>query len=229
MFRKCFAILTLLAVLLPICGLAATISVTGSGEVSAQPDLVKVSTTISAREDSLQLAQSNIAGRVSAITEAVIALGIGEDDIVTSGYSVYPQWDYIDSVSTMTGYQASHSLVITCRDVTLLDAVVNALTDAGATQIDDISYASSATGELYLNALALAVTDARNKADALAAAGGMRVQSIVSMDESSVGGSSYRTAVMKAEAEDSAAGFATGIRSGSVTVSATVTIVFEAR
>ena len=59
------------------------------------------------------LSQTNTSG--AALIATLKAAGISDDDIATSGLSIYPQ--YGSSSNTITGYQASNSVTVTVRDI----------------------------------------------------------------------------------------------------------------
>lgn len=127
-----------------------------------------------------------------------------------------------------TAIRADHTLSITCKDVDMLDSVIGVVTDCGMSEIYKVEYDVSNRSELYRQALKAAIEKAAAKAEGMAEAAGMTIDHLESVtentgfDEYTV--STYDGAVsMKAEAAG------TGIRSGSVSVTASVTAVYEAR
>ena len=128
----------------------------------------------------------------------------------------------------MNGYQANHTLGITCRDVDMLDSVVGVLVDGGMSEIYGIEYDVSTRSELYQQALKLAIETAARKADVMAKAAGQTIDHLESITENG----SYNEytinmfgSAARAQAEDSG----TGIRSGSISVKASVTAVYETK
>lgn len=217
--------------LLPAAALADDCEITAQGTavVTADPDIVSVTARAEFTADTVAKAQEKMGGVIAAVTDGLLALGVAEEDIITENYSYSPTYDYSGSTPKLTGYEASHTLSITCRDVDLLDAVIGALTDGGMTQIYNVSYDSSKGSELYRDALELAIQAAQEKAQRMAKPLGLTIVAPESVTE--LGGGNYAVySNAKADlAEASAAGIETGIRSGSVSVSASVTVVFEAR
>lgn len=223
-FRGILCLLMLLFAL-PACAQAAEITAQGSGSVSAEPDMVTVSLSASATAESMLHAQEQISAIVDRAVQSLLALGIMEEDVVTTSYGVYPEYNYDENPRALTGYRASHMLEVTCRDVTLLDSVITALTDSGVSEINDVSYGVSDRSGMYKQALALAVQAAREKAQTLAAAEGRTVTGLVSLTENQ----SYDTRyALVASAYKENAALDTGIRSGSISVSASVTAVYTA-
>ena len=204
----------------------AKITAQGTAQVMADPDQVTVTANASVAAGSVSSAQEEMNQIVSAATEKLLALGVKDDDIVTSDYSYYPRYNYENN--TLIGYEANHTLAITCRDVEMLDSVIGALSDNGFSQVYSVNYDVSTRSELYRQALELAIECARQKAERMAAAGGVKLVGLESITENSGYNEGYVVngmadmGVMRSEAS------ATGIRSGNVSVSASVTAVYEA-
>lgn len=206
-------------------GLQTQITVQGSGSVSTQPDMVTIHVNASALEESMLSAQQSISETVAKATQALFSLGIAEADIVTISYGYYPRYSYEQDPPKLTGYQASHALEITCRDIRLLDAVITALTDSGIAEINDVGYGVADKNGLYKQALELAVRAAEEKAAAMAAASGVTLTGLECLTENQGYDARYAM-VTSAKGEET---MNTGIRSGSISVSASVTAVYTAQ
>lgn len=205
----------------------ASITVQGTAQVMADPDQVTVTANTSVTAGTVGSAQEEMNGIVESATQKLLELGVQDDDIVTSDYSYYPRYNY--ETNTLTGYEANHTLSITCRDVDMLDSVIAALSDSGFSQIYSVNYDVSTRSELYQQALELAIQRAEQKALRMAATGGVALTNLRSITENGGYNEGYAVnatedmGVMKA-----AASSATGIRSGSVSVTASVTVVYDA-
>ena len=203
------------------------ITVQGTAQVTADPDQVTVTANTSVTAGTVGSAQEEMSGIVDAATAKLLELGVKDDDIVTSDYSFYPRYNYENN--TLIGYEANHTLTITCRDVDMLDSVIAALSDSGFSQMYSVVYNVSNRGELYLQALELAIQNAEQKAARMAATAGLTLTNLRSINENGgfnegyvVNGAADMT-VMR-----SAANGGTGIRSGTVSVGADVTVVYDA-
>ena len=229
--KKLFAMLFVLLIALSACGLADTeITAQGSAVLTADPDLARVSCGANVRAGSVAQAQQKVTAVIEQVTARLEALGIAKEDIVTDYYGYYPVYDYSDPQGEpdITGYQANHSLVVTCRDVSMLDEVVSAMSDGGMTEFNSIAFDCTGRHELYLEALKRAVEAAREKAGVLAAASGLTLGKTEKVTENAVYDTVYEGASTDAAMESKRAQ-GTGIRSGSVNVGASVTVQFEAR
>ncbi|MGN0775712.1 MAG: SIMPL domain-containing protein [Candidatus Ventricola sp.] len=204
-----------------------SITVQGTAQVMADPDEVTVTANTSVTAGTVGSAQEEMNRIVEAATTKLLELGVQDDDIVTSDYSYYPRYNYENN--TLTGYEANHTLAITCRDVDMLDSVIGALSDSGFSQIYSVTYDVSTRSELYQQALELAIQHAEQKAVRMAAASGVTLTNLRSITENGGYNEGYVVngaadmSVMKSEASS-----ATGIRAGSVSVSASVTVVYDA-
>ncbi len=226
--KKSLILLISLALLCAAASACADIEARGTASISALPDLVTVSCSANLNAADVAEAQSLVSAVTAEATEKLTALGISEEDIVTEYYSYYPIYDYSSesNLPALKGYQASHSLRVTCRDITRLDEVIGALTGAGMTDVGSIVFDSSRRHELYLEALKMAVNAAREKAGVLAEASALSLGGVRSVTENGSGEAYY------ANAEEDMAGESkrdagAGIRGGAVTVAASVTAVFE--
>jgi len=205
------------------------ITVQGNASVTAQPDIVTVTANAGVTGTSMLDAQEKVGGIVAEATGKLLELGVGEADIVTANYSYYPEYSYEETGRRLTGYSAGHTLEITCRDIEMLDAVIAAVTDSGMSEIYSVEYGLSSRTAFYSEALALAIRAAEEKALTIAAASGQTLTALVSVTENSGFDARYAVTAAKGLAMDSAAEeISTGIRSGSVSVSASVTAVYEA-
>ena len=206
---------------------ATKITVQGTAKVSADPDLVTVMANASVTAGSVSAAQGDMSVIVEGATKKLLELGVLSEDIVTSNYSYYPRYNY--DTNTIIGYEANHTLEITCRDTQMLDSVIGAVTDSGFSQIYGVSYEVSSRSELYQQALDLAIERAGQKAVRMAATSGLTITGLSALTENGgynegyVANATADTVMMKS------AGGSAGIRAGAIEISAGVTAVYEAK
>lgn len=144
------------------------IKVIGEGKVSIQPDIAEVTIGIVTEETSLEQAQQKNAFAVSEIKDALIALGINEEDIQTIDYSIFPQYDYIDGKQIFRHYRVEHSLRVTVRQIQSVGLIVDTAVKNGANQISNIQFSVSDESRYVKQALTLAIHDAGQKAETIA-------------------------------------------------------------
>ena len=205
---------------------AAQVTVQGTAQVTAKPDMVTVTAGSSVTAATVGDAQAELSVIIASAADKLLELGVLEEDIVTGSYSCYPRYNY--DTDTLIGYEASHTLEITCRDVEMLDSVIGALTDSGLSQIQNVVYDISTRSELYLQALEMAIGRAEVKAARMAAMGGMTLTGLVSLSENGGYGENYVVSASQDGVLYKNAALSAGIRPGSVSVGASVTVVYEA-
>ena len=203
----------------------ARITVQGTAQVSADPDLVPVTANASVTAGSVSAAQNDMNVIVANATQKLLELGVLSEDIVTSSYNYHPQYNY--DTNTIIGYEASHTLEITCRDIEMLDAVIGAVTDCGFSQIYGVSYDVSTRSELYQQALDLAIMRAEEKAMRMAQTAGLTITGIESLSENGGYNEGYAVNAMADMAMMKSAAGSAGIRADAIEIRAGVTAVYE--
>ncbi len=197
------------------------IIVSGDGQAKTDPDMAVVSVGISKQSATAKNAQESVNKTAAAIRDAVLKV-VGDRKLIqTSGLSLYPQ---SNQTGKTIGYQASNMITITVNDIAKAGDVVDAATDAGATNLNGISFGLKDPKKARAAALKDAVADAKSKADSLAEALGVTITEIVQVME---GGSNSNPYPMqfKAAAMEMRAG--APIEAGQVELGASVTIKYR--
>jgi uncharacterized protein len=194
-----------------------SITVTGVGSVDAVPTEAQMSFGVESRGAT---ARAAIAANADAARKIINALRqAGARELATQYVSVYP---VSGETGTITGYSASNS-VSAVADVDDAAALIDAAAEAGANQISGPGLSSRNAEELYRQALAEAVEQARERARVLAKASGRGLGEISSIVE---GGGSGPIPYAARDAMEAAS---TPIVPGEQETSATVTITFDLR
>jgi hypothetical protein len=168
-----------------------TVTITGQGKVEYNPDLAVV--TLGVQIDKVakpEEALSQLNKKVEEIIKAVKAAGIGDEDIQTQNYSLYPQYDYKDNISSVSGYNANQQLVIKVtgydKNPGRLSLVIAEASRAGANQVNNLVFDASDMNDLKQEARIKAIGDAKGKSEALAAAAGVRLEEIIGWYENTI-------------------------------------------
>jgi hypothetical protein len=172
-----------------------TITVTGEGEVSAVPDIATFSITIQERAEEVEDAQTTATENTNAIIAYLEEQGIEDKDIKTTGYNVYPRYEYTERVCTvegycppgeqvLAGYEVSQSIEVKVRDTEKAGALLSGVGSLGASQVSGLSFTIDDEDELQADARQEAIDDAREKAETLASQLGVRLVRIVGFNES---------------------------------------------
>lgn len=160
------------------------VSVVGQGKVSYQPDVANV--TIGVQIDKVAKADEalkQLNDKMNGIINALKTAGIKDENLNTQNYSLAPQYDYVNNVSSLAGYNANEQLIVKVdgikADPSLVGKIVEAASKAGANQIVGITYDVSNLENLKQQARIGAISDAKSKAKVLARAAGIRLGDIV--------------------------------------------------
>ncbi len=169
------------------------VSVVGRGEVTYTPDIAKVTIGVQVEKVfSAEAALNQLNQTVDKVLAAVAKEGIDKADIQTQSYNLYPQYNYVDSISQLAGYGANQQLVITVKNLTpeanIIGKVIGVATQAGANQVNSITFESSKIDQYKQEARLKAINDARDKASALSQAAGVKLGKVVGWWENFVQG-----------------------------------------
>ena len=198
---------------------ARSITVSGTGTVSAVPTQAGFDFGVSTRSKTAQQALADDSAQMRKLIAALEAAGVAASSLQTSSVSLQPVTSGNDS--TIVGYSASNTVSATVSDLSKAGAIVDAAVAAGANQVDGPNLTIADQRAQYDQALKAAVADARAKAQVLAAASGLQVGAVASVAEN--GGSA--PVPLALSAGDAAS---TPIQAGTQQVTASVTVVFDA-
>ena len=203
----------------------AVISVSGQGRADVVPDMAVVNIGIVTTGKTAQLAQAENARVASDVTATLGQLGIFSKDIQTN-YTmspVYEKGDYRKAV----GYRANNTVTVTVNDVAKAGQVIDAALSSGATDVNGLSFGLKDAKSVRNTALQMAVQDARSKADAIAAALGVKIVGIQNVKEDGGNFARYEVANARLAKLDGAAMADTPVNAGTVEVNAEVHIDFQ--
>ena len=230
--KKLLSIILVLAMMLPCIALGetvavaenATITVTGSASVTLKADYARISVGVSSKAATVEQAANENNAAIFAVIDALKEAGVAEEDIATSNYSVYAEYDYASfGGQKLTGYNVTNQLTVIIRDMDHIGATLDKATAAGANNIYNIEFLSTKADEAQDEATVYAVQDAMRRAKLLASAAGLNLGGIKSISDTVA---SYGIVTRSyASKLDAVAG--NSILPDDTSVSASVTIVFE--
>ena len=151
------------------------IAVSGSAEVTAVPDVACVSLGVVTRDPKAEVAAKSNADRTARVIEAVRKHGVEQRDIKTSHYSLQREVDYDSSPPKFLGYKASSQIRVETKDIAGVGKLIDAAVAAGANSVNGVSFDVENKSALRDKALSLASKRAREKANAMATALGVRL------------------------------------------------------
>jgi uncharacterized protein YggE len=182
-------VLLVTAALLSACGTTAfsgqqprLLSVNGRAEIKITPDLAYISIGVHTEDTTAVEAVAMNNSQAQAVINALKELGIADEDIQTTNFSIYPyeKWG-TDNQSLGTYYSVDNTVYVTLRDVDSLGSTLDAAIAAGATNVSGISFDVEDKEALIAEGRLLAVTDARTQAESLAEAAGITLGEVYSL------------------------------------------------
>lgn len=147
-----------------------TISVGGNGEVRVPPDMARVSIAVEERDPSLTVAQKAVADATEKVMDLVDDLDIEDRHVDTTGARIQPdyRWNRQSEEQELVGYIVRRQIDVELRDLELLGELIDGAVRAGVNQVSPPVLDTSRRREAYREALAKAVQDARQNAEAIA-------------------------------------------------------------
>jgi uncharacterized protein len=197
----------------------STITVTGSGTVDSTPDRASFDFGVTTNGAAAAEALSRNSAEARSIIDALTRAGTPAADIQTTQVSLWPQTS--SNGLKITGYQASNSVNVSAalaRSGELVDAAVR----AGANNVDGPNLDTADKTSLYDQALDRALSDAKQKAEAIASAAGLTLGTALKVNE----GGNAVVEPLFAEAARPAA--TPPIEAGTQKVQASVTVTYSA-
>lgn len=206
----------------------ATLSVSGTGEVSVPPDMATLMIGVESRADTAAAAVSDNNQAAQRIIQTLKDAGIEGKDIQTANFSVSPVYDQESyqrpDGPRVIGYQATNQVVARIRDLDGLGGVLDAAVGSGANRIDGLVFGIEHDEEARDQARRRAIEDARRKAELYAEAAGVRLARIQSIRE---GGSSGPIPMYDMRAAAAPETMSVPIERGQTTLQADVQLIWE--
>lgn len=144
------------------------IKVKGEGEISIQPDTASVNLGVVTESKELIDAQQENSIVANKVIDSLIALGIDRNQIQTFDYRIESDYDYDQGKQTFRGYKITHVLQVKIDDLSNIGKVVDTAVQNGANYVANVQFTTRYKDAYYQQALAIALTNATNKAKTIA-------------------------------------------------------------
>jgi uncharacterized protein len=203
----------------------SSIRVTADAKVTAKPDRVQIDVGVTTHAASSQEAAAQNARQVEAVLGAVRkAVGAGAV-LKTVSYTLNPNYRYPKGGGepTLDGYTANNIVQVQLDDLAKIGPVIDAATAAGANRVQGIQFTLRDQDAVRAQALREAALKARADAEVLAAALGLKIVRVLSVEESSP----RMVPVLMGGMRANAAAAATPVEPGTLDVNADVTLSVE--
>lgn len=171
-----------------------TFSASGEGTVVAVPDIAQFSFgVITEGGKNIADLQKENADKINKVIAFIKESGSKEKDITTEFYTIIPRYQYFNCPPErdvrpcpppeIVGYTINQSISVKIRELNTTGAVIAGVVERGATTVSGPVFTVDDPTELQNRARKEAMMEAREKAQAIAQAGGFRLGRLVSLNE----------------------------------------------
>jgi hypothetical protein len=209
-----------------------SVTMSAEGKVTAKPDTASLSFSVVTQGKEATKVQEENDKKMKTVTDFLKSQGIKDEDIKTSNYNLYPQYDYnlrYDAEGkslppTIIGYTLTQTVTAKVRELEKVPGIISSLTAKGVNQIDAVSYFIDDPDGLKAEARAQAVDKAKGKAQELALKLGVKLGRVINFSE---GESYYPTALMDKNYGVGGGAGVSPTEPGTQDVTVNVTLTFE--
>ncbi|MBL4812212.1 MAG: SIMPL domain-containing protein [Rhodobacteraceae bacterium] len=212
-----------------------SISISGSGEVSAPPDQAMLTFTIRAEGETEGHAMDEASSRTAGALGELAAQGVAEELISTNGVRLQrhygrtlmgnTNYDVIDS------YTATNTIRVEVHELERVGAIIPAVVGAGANTVERVIFGLRDRTQMQDEASRRAVAEAMRMADIYAQAAGVALGQVLRISDASpydeMGGYISVEPMMMSDMASSAPRYEVPIAPGLITVRASISMVIE--
>jgi uncharacterized protein YggE len=203
-----------------------SLNVNGIGAIKASPDMARIILGYVNEDKVAKVSQEANAKVTNEIIRVLKGLGIDEKDLQTTDFSITPIYTYYpDKDPVIRGYQTSHMLSVSVRDLTKIGNVIDVAAGAGANRFQNISFDIADKETLKFQAIEEAMRDARKKAEAALKPEGEKILQIVTVNVD--GGWAQPAPAYRNDMKEGAAPSAPQIQPGELTLTITVQVTYS--
>lgn len=173
------------------------VSVSGTGEVFAVPDIAQITFTARSEAKDASTAQKTVTTNMNSAIDFLKKSGVEEKDIKTLSYNSYPRYEYESTVTCMAigcptptskrvlvGYEVSQTVTVKVRKTDDAGKVLEGLGKLKLSEINGPDFTIDDEQTVQAEARKKAIEDAKKKADVLAKDLGVKLVRIVNFSES---------------------------------------------
>ena len=165
-----------------------TITVRGTGKVTAAPDRIELTMNLSALDPDYGRVSEDMDRRTEALKGALEAAGFGRDELKTASFNVNTEYRGVHDPETgeyrqeFAGYRVFHGTTLGFSlDMARLADLLEGVAGSGAEPELSIRFTVSDPEVVRREALRKAAADARDKAELLAAASGVKLGELLTI------------------------------------------------
>ena len=217
------------------------ISVSGSAEVKAVPDEVRINVGVETRSATLDPARLENDQKIAQVLSFLRESGIKECDMQTDYINIQPDYDYNQSRIKPVAYIVRKNIEIRLTDPAKFQNILTGMLTNGVNNVNEVNFQTTKLRQYRDQARVMAIRAAKEKATLLTAELGVKLGRVDNINVNDYGnpwgGNYYRNSINNSVqnvqyqnegshadvSESSANTFA----AGEISLSATVSVVFE--
>lgn len=198
-------------------------TVTGNGEVIAQPEYVQIQIEVRTEGKDVSKAQQENALIMNRVIESLEALNIPREAIQTTSYTISPNYDYIEGRQVFRGFEVQNAITVKITDISQAGTVIDTAIQNGANHVSAIQFKIEDSDVYYQKALNIALVNAIEKAKLMAETMHVPLQSIpieIIEESHNITPVPYKVQMSNRE-------FTTPIEQGTISINASVRVKFR--
>ena len=185
------------------------IHVTGSGEVSVEPDMARFNLQVTRQGRDPAALKREMDAVTASVLKLTDKLKIQRKDVTAAMVQIQPNRVYQNNRQTIDGVIATRGISIVLRELDNIGDLINGALDLGINDVGGVQLDSSRRADLEREALDLAMQDAQAQAEQIANGFGVRIAGVKDVRLS--GGHAPQREMMRASmAQDSGDSFSPG-------------------
>ena len=151
-------------------------SVNGNGKVYLTPDVAYINIGVQSESENVADALNINNDQAQAVANALIELGVAQEDIQTTAFNVYPQKEYSPMGEEIgTKYVVDNTVYVTVHDLQNLGTLLDSVVRSGANSINGITFDVTDKESAISQAREMAIQSAKSQAEELAAVSGVEI------------------------------------------------------
>ena len=203
----------------------AKIQVSATGTANMAPNMATVSAGVVTQGKTAREAMFGNATKMTRVFEELEAAGIEKKFITTSQLSLKPKYNYQNRQSPrIDGYEARNTVSAKTHDLDTVGAMLDALVKAGVNNINGVQFSIKDSKAARDKAREDAIREAREKAESMAAAAGVKLGKLTSLSES---GGNFNPRPVAYALESRSASVSTPVAAGEQEINVTVNMSYD--
>jgi len=203
----------------------AKIQVSATGTANMAPDMATVSAGVVTQGKTAREAMFGNATKMTRVFEELEAAGIEKKYITTSQLSLQPKYNYQNrQAPKIDGYEARNTVSAKTYNLDEVGAMLDALVKAGVNNINGVQFSIKDSKSARDKAREDAIREAREKAESMASAAGVKLGKLKSLSES---GGNFRPQPVAYAMESRGAAASTPVAAGEQEIRVTVNMSYD--